>query len=345
MLNSKRRRRVLQIIVICGFLMIIQRMVIESNSQSETCAHVIQSFSKPNLYVEYVNGSEFQHLTPDQWKTLIKFCQPVIGNEELKMCLYPPKKDIISDWIHKKGSWEEEVFHVLITALNLVANPYYLDLGANIGSHSLRVAQNGFPTMSVEPSIFNYARLSRSAELSGLKDLVIVRNAVSDSRREVQLGLYMRENYGSVHVVEKTKRTPTSDNNIVKSVLFSDILDEVANKASVDNAIDLVVKIDIEGQECKAILGSVESLSWNEFYHIQVIVMEWRFKDVGSKCSKSEIQRLAQVLSDAGFRPYHAKMPRKLDPANSLRWPTLDMMWVHHTIENEFLTTLFPDTS
>lgn len=295
--------------------------------------------------MEYVNGSEFGRLTSEQWNTLVKYCQPVLGNEELKMCLYPPKMDIISDWIHKRGSWEEEVFHVLITALQMQANPYFLDLGANIGSHSLRVAQSGFPTMSVEPSIFNYARLRRSAELSELKDIVIVKNAISDSRREVQLGLFMRKNYGSVHVVEKDKLTSTSDNNIVKSILLSDVLDEVGNQASLDNPIDLIVKIDIEGQECKAILGSVQSLAWNNFYRIQVIVMEWRFKDVGSKCLKSEIKTMTQALSNAGFRPYHAKIHAKLDPLVSLKWPTLDMMWVHHKFEKIFLSTLFPDST
>ena len=48
--------------------------------------------------------------------------------------------DLISDHLRSKGSWEFDISDAIRRSLDMFENAIFLDIGANIGTHSLQVA-------------------------------------------------------------------------------------------------------------------------------------------------------------------------------------------------------------
>ena len=72
--------------------------------------------------------------------------------EPITLCLYPEGRDLISDTVRSSGHWESDITNVIAKALRMApGNSVFLDVGANLGVHSLSVAAMGYPVWAVEP--------------------------------------------------------------------------------------------------------------------------------------------------------------------------------------------------
>lgn len=149
----------------------------------------------------------------------------------------------------------------------------FIDLGANIGWYSLIGSQLVGPSghvYAVEPDAGNVALLQRNQILNGLSNIVINQCAVSD--QDGIVNFYNNpENYGDHSVASSTyQRCFDIDEKFAQP-------DQVACR-TIDSLISAdefkkvdLIKIDIQGCECKALSGMKQSLQ----HHRPPILVEY----------------------------------------------------------------------
>ena len=257
-----------------------------------------------------------------------------VSSRNLRICLYPTEKDnYVSGTIRKKGAWEGHVTRAILQTFERYPNASFLDVGANIGMHSLVVAQTGRKVVAVEPKLETVKRLHKSVNLNNLTDkITLVKNAVSDKRES--LTLYADGfNQGGSSV--RYKPPGTVHHERVKTIIFDDLLEVLGDQKEV------VIKMDIEGSEARALNQSQRFFS---SLKVQAIFMEWlqlkTFVPSPRARAKSPqeapfVYGMVAYLRSLGFQPramdreFKFLSPRHkplLDKTMN-RWPT-DIVWV-----------------
>lgn len=126
----------------------------------------------------------------------------------------------------------------------------FIDIGANCGSYTVamaRAAARGSTIIAVGPNPMMQARLSNNLALNGLTDDVTVLGVVvSDTRGETALNLN-DANFGHSSLLDNAAAGNSGDTISVPMTTLSDVLEETASD------LPLIIKIDIEGLEDKAI--------------------------------------------------------------------------------------------
>jgi FkbM family methyltransferase len=155
---------------------------------------------------------------------------------------------------------EEDVKPHLI----MYENETFVDVGANIGSYSLKIANDyknkGVSVIAIEAHPGNYKALCRNIELNSFKNVKAINKAASDRKDIVTI-------YERFHIENRVRsdfyslcNTFLHENNIIrpngKSLqVESDTLDSILANNEVD-----VMKIDIEGAEVLALKGATNTL-------------------------------------------------------------------------------------
>ena len=76
------------------------------------------------------------------------------------MCLFKSDVDsIVSRSIRNGNGWEANLSLLIANMLSGYADPVFLDVGTNIGTHALFAAKRGFHVVGVEPQVFNLVRV------------------------------------------------------------------------------------------------------------------------------------------------------------------------------------------
>src|SRR6476646_1400445 len=155
---------------------------------------------------------------------------------------------------------EEDVKPHLI----MYENETFVDVGANVGSYSLRIANDyrnkGVRVIAIEAHPENYRALCRNIEINGFKNVKAINKAVSDHKGIVTM-------YERFHIENRVRSdfyslcdTFLHENNFIrpdgKSLqVEGDTLDSILANNEVD-----VMKIDIEGAEVLALKGAANTL-------------------------------------------------------------------------------------
>lgn len=173
-----------------------------------------------------------------------------------------------------------------------------LDLGAHIGTISIPAAAMGCRVVAVEASTTNLATLAASADRNGLSNLRLVHAAVSDGAGIVEFNV--NGPWGHVQTGGANSASVK-----VRTVAVDDLLSEIGL-----NHID-VIKMDIEGSECRAIAGMQKLLSGPT---APPMVFEsnghmLRLFDQSTRALKRSLERLGYQLYQVG--------PARLAPARS----------------------------
>jgi FkbM family methyltransferase len=143
-------------------------------------------------------------------------------------------------------------------------NETFVDVGANVGSYSLKIAQDyknkGVNIIAIEAHPENYKALCRNIEINGFKNVKAINKAASDHKGIIKM-------YEHFHIGNRVRsefyslcNTFLHENNVLrpdsKSLLVeSDTLD---NLLATDKPN--VVKMDIEGAEVLALNGASNTL-------------------------------------------------------------------------------------
>jgi FkbM family methyltransferase len=172
--------------------------------------------------------------------------------------------------IPRKGTYD---FYMFYTPRELDVTPHlifyenetFVDVGANVGSYSLRIAKDynekGVNVIAIEAHPDNHKALCRNIECNQLKNIKAINKAVSNCKGFVKM--YERFHYGTRSGTDLYSIYDSfmDDHNIFRTdggviEVECDALDNIlADNKKID-----VMKIDIEGAEILALEGATNTL-------------------------------------------------------------------------------------
>lgn len=174
----------------------------------------------------------------------------------------------------------------------------FLDIGANVGFFSLcasrRVGEKG-AVYAFEPAPETRKSLNRNLELNGVRNVITVPVALSDSMGSGELFLNAKHNSGAASL----HQSPDSGGAVEVKL---DTYDNFAEKNGLP--VPALVKIDVEGAEMNVLRGMRELLSRPDRPPIILEVSEWSLKEMGS--SKDELFKL---MAKNGYKPHLLSRP------------------------------------
>jgi FkbM family methyltransferase len=153
-------------------------------------------------------------------------------------------------------------------------NETFVDVGANIGSYSLRIANDnkdkGVEVVAIEAHPENFKALRRNIQINNFRNVKTINKAASDHKGIINL--YERSHGGSrvgTDLYSLDNATVMDQSNFIhpdrKALqLECDTLDNILAGQKVD-----VMKIDIEGAEVLALKGATSTLK-----HLRKIIVE-----------------------------------------------------------------------
>jgi FkbM family methyltransferase len=204
----------------------------------------------------------------------MRFRQIDFSKKELIFALHR-EGEYISDLICKEGSFYELEHLEILHYLPIKKNGLFIDIGANIGNHTLyysKIMQR--EVYSFEPIKENFRLLKRNVFINGLEKKVKCFNfALSNKSSTVKMVQNYEHNSGTFSIVSGAGDIPTK------------CLDEMQIEEDV-----AYIKIDVEGQELNVLQGAKELIIKNK----PIISTEYHFGD--------EFNAIDSFLSTLGYR-------------------------------------------
>lgn len=195
-----------------------------------------------------------------------------IKNSRFYLPNYP--KDCIQKYIAERGDyWDPR-------ALNLISdyigeNAVYVDIGANIGNHTLywAVEKHAKKVYSFEPIESTFEILSKNIELNHLEGVVeAFQVGLSDEESNGTISVYKSDNIGGAHIAKSQKGN-------IKLIT----LDSLKIKEKID-----LIKIDVEDSEIEVLKGCLKTIK----KYKPLIVIECFHK----------IKEVSEILEKLGYR-------------------------------------------
>lgn len=178
-----------------------------------------------------------------------------------------------------KGNYEQYTTDII--KKYFIAGGTFVDVGANIGVHTLIAARIG-KVIAFEPVPANVERLKQNIELNGFTNIIIRQAVVSDSSGVVTL-----------HVVDDSNKSATiydlSDRKQHSLRSEAITLDEELKEQRVD-----FIKIDTDGNDRNVLMGAKEIIRKNH----PIII----FEDSEATISKYTRNDVDEMLSGFGYK-------------------------------------------
>lgn len=217
------------------------------------------------------------------------------------------RSDKLGVLLYALADAEPNVFRFLSLAMKSASQkaPLLVDLGANIGLVSLRLAaETGCKTISVEPQPGVKDFLEANAKLNGLESQVrLVPHAVGDSSGETFFYVNHRHPASS-----SMRETPDSQKVHVQIKR----LDEMVSRDEWLQAA--VMKVDIEGYEREAFLGATGLFETA----LPPVVFEVNFAALAERGQTP--RDVSEPLRQAGYKHFHALGDVLYPPENGVSY-------------------------
>ena len=173
------------------------------------------------------------------------------------------KDDHIGIAVQKKGVYDKQMLDVMSSIMNRINARTTLDIGANIGNHSVVMAKNSKSLYSFEPTPFVYSILKENLENNNYKNATPYNLALSHKEGTCDFFVSKDGNLGVSSLVDDG--VGEFDKIEVSTVIGDDFIKEKDIKN-----IDFI-KLDVEGWETEVLLGLK-----NTFKNEQpILIMEW----------------------------------------------------------------------
>ena len=250
-------------------------------------------------------------------------CVGTTTRPNIKICLYPDNVDVyVSASIRARGCWENSITVAINDAMNLYRGATFIDIGSNLGIHSLVTARNRHNVIAVEPKWSSVQRFHKSVNMNRLADrILLLQNAVSNRREE--LVLYSDDtNQGAASL-----RFPLKHKEIVRSILMDDLLEVLHTNVA-------IIKMDIQGSEYRALMNATELFA---SVKIPAIFMEFeemaKFLRIFKTTEGVYVREMVASLRRLGYKPYPLDNPYReelgqveLQDKNMKTWP-INVVW------------------
>ena len=221
--------------------------------------------------------------------------------------VYTKDSDIwVSGNIIQHGMWEGDLVKMMYRFMTMYDDADFIDLGANVGVYGLTVAKMGRRVVLIDPLLGNVKRLCKSVRMGRFHNEVhIVHNAISDKRSKVSFGKY-KHNVGGTFIKEIT----SADTEVAQAILLDDLL-------SIFNFTKVILKMDIERHETKALLGGERF-----FRTVDVIIVQIEWMS-----HRKDGKEIIEFLTRHHMKPYSPSVDGEpLNVHNFHTWPS-DVVW------------------
>ena len=198
----------------------------------------------------------------------------------------------------------------------------FIDIGANLGTYALAAAAAGHQVIAVEPMDTALRKFKKAIELGGVKDRVaIVQAGISNETDDLYLSIH-RRNKGASALVPKSdcltnKERICDIDRTVPIVMMNDLLDVITFK-------NAVMKMDIEGHECRALPKAGNFLDTINIKVIQIEFAGYKRK-WNTVAQVKEVEDMISFMKGKGYTP-RADSLESLEGINWRSW-TDDMLW------------------
>jgi FkbM family methyltransferase len=226
-------------------------------------------------------------LRPETWRLLLGLQRSAVAQVEGVAIEYDLSSVIGRDLLFE-GRFEEPEIAFFQLRLKKLARPLVLDIGANIGVHTLRWAAEGARVYSFEPSPQTRARLERNVERNGLGQAVTVSPlALADTPGRARF--YQCRDSAFSSLLDTGRQAVVESFEVEVSTV-----DAFAESHPLDGLA--LVKIDVEGVEQQVIDGArrtLEALRPDLFVEIY-----------GGQGSNADPERTVASICAIGYRPF-----------------------------------------
>ncbi len=273
------------------------------------------------------------------WRTFCPFFQFADRSFKARtvfdMCVSGNTLDQIQRRIYYFGAWEPNLTRFLQRRLS--HGDIFVDVGANIGYFSLLAAKLVGPSgkvIAVEASPFIFEKLKGNIEQNGVKNVLALNLAVSDSSGVAKVYAAPQGNIGETTILE-------SKGYELESEIPCARLDEVLS--SEDLRRIKVIKIDVEGAEWAVVAGMPQVLASSPDSLEFVIEINPKHLATLGRSARDILQtfetagfhayELLNDYSDAGYLPPRVeKRPTKLTKSIEGR-PVVDLVFSKKSVE------------
>lgn len=193
---------------------------------------------------------------------------------------YCYEKDFISSYLKDGKVWEphmHKAFEEHIAPTDVV-----LDIGANIGTHSVKMAKLAKRLYAFEPLGVSYRLLKNNLRVNGCDNAIALEYALADDTYSTVFAWSTPGNIGGSGLHnDHLEATATSIDAITLDSLYL-------------NQVDFM-KIDVEGYESRVILGGLETIK----AHLPTIILEcW---DGYPNVSRAHTEKEHWILLSLGY--------------------------------------------
>ena len=257
----------------------------------------------------------------DQPDTLMEGCTYLHAGKDTPICTYDPSNDLISEFIHRQGSWEIEFVDIMIDAMNKTPRMMLFDVGANIGVYCISAALFNKKVVCLDANYENMRKIAKSLYLGQLTaNATLIWNAVSNKHETIKFHV-AKGNYGSSRIADLKKwHYETEANLAVNSIKLNDLQDYsgFTNRP-------VFMKLDVEAHELFVLTGADEFFKKVDVRIVQV--------ELAEPDTKFEV---IELFEKYGFLPYLDPLgeQRLYKPDAFITWPT-DMYFVRRPFSLE----------
>jgi len=184
----------------------------------------------------------------------------IINFKDFKFYSYPNKSDY-SKFILTRGVMPDPREIGIIKKYIFNEKSIFIDCGANAGFYTIPIAiSNPLSTViSFEPSNIELKKLKNNIKLNNLKNVVIEKFAISNKVQNVLFQETGKTNSnfssGNGHIIDKT-----NDKKFEYKVKAINI-DSYLKKIKIQPSTKIMIKIDLEGHDLKAIYGAKKTIN------------------------------------------------------------------------------------
>lgn len=260
---------------------------------------------KNHLPVQVINSRRFILRKSRKFKKYLRnygkpyFYKINTENESFHIQINPYKNGCVDEVIESEGVWEPGLLHTLKGLLK--NGDTFLDVGANIGYHSIAVA-SAMPQVQVysfEPQDSLCKQIESSIEKNNLTNVRLFKVGLSDKEEEVLIHI-PEENVGGSSVIKGLNNHPAFKKS---TKIKLETLDSYISK------IDKVslMKIDVEGLEPQVLNGGKALIA----KYKPVVVLEFS-PIIYHHINPGIANELLKLLSALGYEVYDLSL-NKLD--------------------------------
>ena len=237
-----------------------------------------------------------------EFEDRIKSVEINFENKTYNMYIYKCL-DYISNAIMKDKNWENNQTKLMLEALNYYSNKtnisnkdiYIIDIGANIGWYSITLGKYGYNLISFEPSNINNYILNKNYCLNKEINITIINKGLYNKEEKCDLYNEIANLGNGMAICDKNSSLPKI---LIPNKTGEITLTRLRNYIPFLSDKNLVlIKIDVEGSEGKAIEGGIELITK---YHVPFIFLEFTPKSL--EVHGTDPIKFLHLFIDNGYR-------------------------------------------